>query len=198
MEKINDPELERQRKEHQAFVGRVNSYRLADVTDESAKDLVLELLEYLSRWLMGHILGSDILIGKIEATEKTMPPAFTDRFKTGVSLIDEEHKVLFDIIGKIYKTIGTELVHDKFDLILDILDELKEYTRVHFADEENYMREIGYDGTVCMEPFVKIGGEVGRDIRIWHNMYDDLSEAKLDKDAADAVRFQRYMLDDLM
>ena len=57
------------------------------------------------------------------------------------------------------------------------------------------LREIGYDGTCCMEPFVKIGGEVGRDIRVWRNMYDDLSEAKLDKDAADAVRFQRYMFD---
>ena len=60
------------------------------------------------------------------------------------------------------------------------------------------LREIGYDGTCCMEPFVKMGGEVGRDIRIWHNMYDDLSEAKLDKDAADAVRFQRYMFDGTM
>ena len=60
------------------------------------------------------------------------------------------------------------------------------------------LREIGYDGTCCMEPFVKIGGEVGRDIRIWRNMYDDLSEAKLDKDAADAVRFQRYMFDGTM
>ena len=57
------------------------------------------------------------------------------------------------------------------------------------------LREIGYDGNCCMEPFVKMGGEVGQDIRIWHNMYDDLSEAKLDKDAADAVRFQRYMFD---
>jgi len=60
------------------------------------------------------------------------------------------------------------------------------------------LREIGYEGTVCMEPFVKRGGEVGRDIRIWHDLYEDLSEAKLDKDAADAVRFQRYMLDGRM
>ena len=57
------------------------------------------------------------------------------------------------------------------------------------------LREIGYDGNVCMEPFVKMGGQVGQDIRIWHNMYDDLSEARLDRDAADAVRFQRYMFD---
>lgn len=60
------------------------------------------------------------------------------------------------------------------------------------------LREIGYEGTVCMEPFVKMGGEVGRDIRIWHNMYDDLSEAKLDRDAADAVRFEHYMFDGQM
>lgn len=57
------------------------------------------------------------------------------------------------------------------------------------------LREIGYTGTCCMEPFVKMGGEVGRDIRIWHNMYEDLSQEKLDKDAADALRFQRYMFD---
>ncbi len=57
------------------------------------------------------------------------------------------------------------------------------------------LREIGFTGGCCMEPFVKMGGEVGRDIRIWHNMYDDLSEAKLDKDAADALKFQRYMFD---
>lgn len=146
MEKINDPELTRQKKEHAAFVEKINSYKLTDVTDESAKGVILELLEYLSKWLMGHILGSDILIGQLKQEEKLVVPVFNDTFKTGISLIDEEHKMLFDIIGKVYRTIQTELVHDKYDAILDILDELKEYTRVHFTDEENYMREIGYEG----------------------------------------------------
>ena len=151
MENIHDPELGRQKKEHAAFVEKVNSYRLADVTDSSAKEVILELLEYLSKWLMGHILGSDILIGQFKEISKPEIPVFTDEFKTGVPLIDEEHKKLFDIIGNIHTTIQTELVHDKFDLILDILDELKEYTCVHFADEENYMREIGYDGLAQQE-----------------------------------------------
>lgn len=151
MEKINDPELPRQKKEHAAFIEKVNAYPLSNVTDSSAKIVILELLEYLSKWLMGHILGSDILIGQFKNEEKPKVPVFTDEFKTGIPLVDEEHKTLFDIIGKIYKTIETELVHDKFDLILDILDELKEYTQVHFADEENYMREIGYDGLAYQE-----------------------------------------------
>ena len=167
MASIQDPELPRQQKEHQAFVNKVNSYRFSDITDETAKEMVLELLEYLSKWLMGHILGSDILIGQFEANDKPNIPVFTDKFKTGIPMIDEEHKALFDIIERIYKTIEVELVHDKFDLILDILDELKEYTRVHFADEENYMKEIGYDGLaqqrILHEKFVETLNEVNLD-----------------------------------
>lgn len=151
MERINDPELARQKKEHAAFIEKVNSYSYTDVTDESAKTIILELLEFLSKWLMGHILGSDILIGQFKQAERPAIPVFNDTFKTGIELIDEEHKTLFDIIGKVHKTIQTELVHDKYDAIMDILDELKEYTRVHFADEENYMREIGYEGLAKQE-----------------------------------------------
>ncbi len=151
MEQIHDPELDRQKKEHAAFVEKVNAYSLANVTDASAKETILELLEFLSKWLMSHILGSDILIGQFEASDKPAIPVFTSKFETGIPMIDEEHRTLFDIIGRIYKAIEVELVHDKFDLILDILDELKEYTRVHFADEENYMREIGYEGLAQQE-----------------------------------------------
>ena len=146
MEQIQDPELARQKKEHIAFVEKVNSYRYTDVSEESARAIILELLEYLSRWLMGHILGSDILIGHFTQSSKPEIPIFDDTYKTGIPLIDEEHKTLFDIIGRVHKTIQTELVHDKYDAILDILGELKEYTRTHFADEENYMNEIGYAG----------------------------------------------------
>lgn len=167
MASIQDPELPRQQKEHQAFVDKVNSYRLSDITDDTAKEMILELLEYLSKWLMSHILGSDILIGQFEASDKPNIPVFTDKFKTGIPMIDEEHKTLFDIIGKIYKAIDVELVHDKFDLILDILDELKEYTSVHFADEENYMKEIGYEGLaqqqILHEKFVETLNEVNLD-----------------------------------
>lgn len=151
MEQIHDAELKRQKAEHAAFIEKINSYSFANVTDENAKTIMLDLLEYLSKWLMGHILGSDILIGHFKDDNKPSIPVFTDEFKTGIPLVDEEHQKLFDIIANIHKTIQAELLHDKFDAILDILDELKEYTQVHFADEENYMREIGYDGLAYQE-----------------------------------------------
>ena len=151
MESIHDPELSRQKQEHAAFIAKVNSYSFDSVTDDTAVTVIRELLEYLSKWLMSHILGSDIMIGQFKKAEKPAVPVFTNEFVTGIDLIDEEHKKLFGIIGKVHEAIQSELLHDKFDVILDILGELKEYTQVHFSDEENYMREIGYDGLPYQE-----------------------------------------------
>ena len=55
------------------------------------------------------------------------------------------------------------------------------------------LKEIGYDGNVVMEPFVIHGGEVGRDIRIWRDLLEDSSEDRLDRDAAESLRFLKNL-----
>lgn len=67
--------------------------------------------------------------------------------------------------------------------------------RIPWREIGEALRDIKYDGTVVMEPFVAMGGQVGKDIHIWHDISRGASEAQLDKDAQDAVTFQRYMLD---
>ena len=64
----------------------------------------------------------------------------------------------------------------------------------HIIDWEEIgqaLREIGYTGNVVMEPFVIHGGEVGADIRVWRDLFDDTSEEKLDRDAAWSVQYLR-------
>ena len=56
------------------------------------------------------------------------------------------------------------------------------------------LRDIGYDGTVVMEPFVRMGGKVGEDIKIWRELNADNSEAKMDEDARKALQFERIVL----
>lgn len=67
--------------------------------------------------------------------------------------------------------------------------------RIPWREIHDALKDVGYDGAVVMEPFVIPGGQVGRDIRIWRDVVEDTSEAALDRDARDAVIFQRYMLD---
>ena len=78
--------------------------------------------------------------------EKKDPFAFTDEYRTGVDIIDEEHEELFHIIKRANDLITAELLHDKYDEIMGVLGELRNYTIKHFADEEEYMESIQYEG----------------------------------------------------
>lgn len=53
----------------------------------------------------------------------------------------------------------------------------------------NALKEIGYDGYVIMEPFVRMGGKVGQDVSIWRDLSKGASIEQLDKDAADSVAY---------
>ncbi|MDO4321899.1 MAG: sugar phosphate isomerase/epimerase family protein [Lachnospiraceae bacterium] len=53
------------------------------------------------------------------------------------------------------------------------------------------LHEINYTGDVVMEPFVRMDGEVGQDIRIWHDLSKGCSDEKLDEDAGASVKFLR-------
>ena len=66
--------------------------------------------------------------------------------------------------------------------------------RTPWREIHDALRDIGYDQACVMEPFVQTGGKVGSDIKVWREMVADQSEAQLDKDAQDALIFQRYML----
>lgn len=146
MKKTGDMELERQRLEHAQFALYMNSYDESMLTEENAKEKTAELLDYLSRWLFRHILGSDIMIGQNIKKNQEDTYTFTDQYKTGIDLIDEEHRRLFEIVKETKDLIEDEFLPDKYDAIVHIIGELKDYTVKHFRDEEDYMEKIGYEG----------------------------------------------------
>ncbi|MDD3368304.1 MAG: bacteriohemerythrin [Lachnospiraceae bacterium] len=155
MEEHQDPELERQKKEHQGFADTVNEMAkgLSGDSNEAVMDAMEKLLQFLVKWLYHHILGSDIMIGKLsgKVDESADPFAFTDKYRTGITLVDDEHKRLFEIIRETNEIIHAELLHDKYDEIIHILGELKAYTEMHFRDEEKYMEQISYAGLAAQK-----------------------------------------------
>lgn len=153
MESIHDPELSLQKAEHAAFTTKMNEFQLDTTSPETAKASFQGLLAYLIRWLYHHILSSDMMIGKIQATKEEAqdPFAFTDAYKTGIELVDEEHRRLFEIIRQTNDLIQNELLHDKYDEIVRLLTELRNYTEFHFHDEEMLMERIQYPGLAAQK-----------------------------------------------
>lgn len=67
------------------------------------------------------------------------------------------------------------------------------FGRMPWREIANALHDIGYDGNVVMEPFVRPGGRVGQDIKIWRNLLDDSSDTRLDEDARKSVEFERIV-----
>lgn len=69
---------------------------------------------------------------------------FTKDYLTGIEEIDKEHAHLFELVNETYDLMMNEMIPDKYDRIVGLLDELREYTKTHFAHEEAYMESMHY------------------------------------------------------
>ena len=151
MTQICDPELILQRSQHGFFREKIREFDFINIDREEDQQRVLsELVAFLARWLYRHILSSDILIGKLPPLEEWMikenPCEFTEEYLTGIDFVDREHKELFRIVDNANQLVKSYDTSSSYDKIIDILNELKDYTKEHFGDEEEYMESIQYEG----------------------------------------------------
>ena len=68
---------------------------------------------------------------------------WTDEYSVGIPEIDDQHKTLFELIDKIHTAI---LEHKGTTACVGVLDELVDYTRIHFALEQSLMHMGHYPG----------------------------------------------------
>lgn len=151
MMQINDPELPRQKEMHRAFIAKLREIELDDIKSKDDKETLKNIVEFVARWLFAHILSSDTMIGAFQKKdtkkkENKDPFAFTEEYYTGIEIVDEEHAELFRIIRSANDLIMEELLYDKYDEIMSVLEQLRNYTIQHFTDEEEYMASINYEG----------------------------------------------------
>lgn len=64
---------------------------------------------------------------------------WSDDYKTGVDHIDEQHIKLFEIGNRAYELLKNTMYLDKYDKIVEIIIELKDYTIFHFKTEEEHL-----------------------------------------------------------
>lgn len=67
--------------------------------------------------------------------------AWNDSLSVNVAEIDAQHKGLVDMVNKLYDSMRQD---HAASVLLDIVDEMGEYTVVHFGTEERHMDEKGY------------------------------------------------------
>jgi len=63
--------------------------------------------------------------------------------------------------------------------------------RMPWPEIATALKEIDYRGPIVMEPFVKMGGQVGQDIRVWRDLSEGAAESELDEAIRQSVAFCR-------
>ena len=53
------------------------------------------------------------------------------------------------------------------------------------------LRAVKFDGCVVMEPFVRMGGQIGADIKVWRDLSEGADDTRLNEMAAQSVGFLR-------
>ncbi|MBQ7726265.1 MAG: sugar phosphate isomerase/epimerase [Clostridia bacterium] len=66
--------------------------------------------------------------------------------------------------------------------------------RMPWSDIFAALRDIDYQGAVVMEPFMKTGGQVGKDIRVFRDLSCGADEITMDRLAAQAAAFVKEQL----
>ena len=56
------------------------------------------------------------------------------------------------------------------------------------------LHDIDYQGRIVSEPFVQMGGEVGRDTKVWRDLVEDPSAELLDEEARFLLNFEKDMI----
>lgn len=113
-----------------------------------------------------------------------------DEYKIGIQQIDEQHEKLFELANRAYDILTKEIVVDKYDKVINLIEELREYTSYHFKTEEEYMLKIGYkrflSQKVAHDEFIK---------KIYETKLDNLDENE-DKYLTDILEFLVNWLSD--
>ena len=152
---------------------------IADFADNLGINLCMEVLNRFEN----HILNTaEEGVAFVEEVDKPNVKVMLDTFHMNI----EE-----DSFGAAVRTAGKHLGHVH---IGECNRRVPGKGRIPWRELAEALADIGYDGTVVMEPFVKTGGSIGQDIKVWRDLSNGASEAELDEDARAALEFCRYIL----
>ncbi len=148
---IQYPELSQQHESHKKF-GRVLAELLKRLKKEE-KISTMELIGFLRNWFEKHILIEDQRIKTFikQKNKSHIENSLSDShiqtiewkesYKFNIENIDTQHKNIIDLFNKLYHAVEIKLGSA---VVIKIIETLKNYSKLHFKDEELLMQEYKY------------------------------------------------------
>lgn len=142
MESINYPEIDRHRKIHIELLEILDNF-VRTLNDLTIDEIEAKLYDFIENYFITHIVDEDMIIGIWAKPLHDIRHfgKWKDNYETGISLIDNEHKKLFEILDEAFEEVAEEQRDDK---IKKVLTHLYNFMKEHFKKEEAFMHELNY------------------------------------------------------
>jgi len=105
-------------------------------TSEELASQAAHLRQMLSQFTLRSFGGKDEDGGRGEELIR-----WSDDYSTGIGMVDGQHRRLLDLINQLF--VSMKKGGDK-ETVSEAIESLADYTRTHFSDEEELMRQHGY------------------------------------------------------
>lgn len=151
--------------------------RMADMAGEYDIDLCMEVLNRHEGYLLNTAQEGVDFVNKVDKSNVKV-------------MLDTYHMNMEEdsMVDAIY-TAGKKLGH--FHIGENNRKLPGQGTIIRWNDIAQALKHIGYIGSVVMEPFVQMGGQVGNDIKVWRDISNGATEQMLDDQAGKSVHFIR-------
>ena len=147
---------------------------LADYAAQYDITLLIETLNRFEQFLVNDVKEAVELVKEID---KDNVKVMLDSFHMNI----EE-----DLIGDAIRYAGNNLGHFH---IGEGNRKVPGKGHLPWSEMGQALRDINYDGCIVMEPFVRPGGIVGSDIKVWRDLSENADERKLDADIKESLHF---------
>ncbi len=149
---------------------------MADIAMDHGIDLGMEVLNRFEGYLLN---TAEEAVSFVKAVDRKNVHVMLDTFHMNI----EE-----DSFTKAIETAGALLGHFH---IGQPNRKLPQKGRMDWNEIGKALRSIGYDGTVVMEPFIRMGGQIGQDIKVFHDLTEGMSDEEIDRKTAESVEYIR-------
>ena len=142
MAEIEYPDLPRHKTIHKTLLDNLHQF-IQTLNSLTIDEIQKQLYDFIEDYFIKHILKEDkrIEIWNLSLKRLRKSTYWLKSYETGNHKIDEEHKEMFEILNDAFEEVEEEQKEAK---IKKVLKRLYDFIKIHFKEEEAFMRSIEY------------------------------------------------------
>jgi len=182
MSEIEYPDLPRHKTIHKTLLDNLHQF-IQTLNDLTIDEIEKQLYDFIEDYFIRHIVKEDkrIEIWNLSLKRLRKSTYWIKSYETGNEQIDTEHKEMFEILNDAFEEVEEDQKEAK---IKKVLKRLYDFLKIHFKEEEAYMRDIDYPQ---YEEHLDLHNEIINECNTLLERINDMEDALFERELAKII-----------